>query len=740
MARLSPVGTGALAYRIKPALAGKVKFFAWPASATVLQVLYSNSTVTVPTTRSPVATPTYDATEGVVNGNIATTDKWAVTPPVALGLGTHQDIALIATYWGNQYLGLPLEGEDDFSASTSSGGNGPKTRINAFYMSAATWNDHWNEGFSAMSQDGVANGFFTFGIRFNYSHPTIKQQVWINGSEQTGYRGNATLTSGSNTTFGGPSNPIYMGATSIGSPATQRQIGGACWVACSGDMTDAEMDAITANPFSAIEATPSDTFSSINVTLAASSINEGNTTTATATVTGSAGVMPGRRVNFSSATPAAATVVTSDQTTDINGQCTVVVTGVAAGTSVINATDFAASANDATPPTVTVVSVTGFGTITIVLGAASLPVGGTTTITATVRGSDTLPMAGRAVTFASGTPATGTVSGNGTTNAQGIVVGTFTAVAAGTSSITATDTTSGTASAGSTATVVADVTGGGAGTGTAGVTPSITTLSLPAGQVAVAYSQQLTANGDTPITWAVVTGSLPAGLTLNTATGLISGTPTGAGTFNLTFSATNSTGSDTKALSIVVAATPATAPTITTTNLPAVAQNASYNQAVTATGTAPITFTLASGSLPAGITLNSAGALTGTPTTPGTYNFTVRADNSAGQATRALSIVVNAVASPGVKVAGLRVSEWKGGVRVHRITVADNSGIGIPGRTVTAVSSDATRVTVTSQATTNANGEASFTIGFVNGGRALITFTDTISAGVARVLAIVRSS
>ena len=83
------------------------------------------------------------------------------------------------------------------------------------------------------------------------------------------------------------------------------------------------------------------------------------------------------------------------------------------------------------------------------------------------------------------------------------------------------------------------------------VAPTITTTSLPNGTMGAAYSQTLKAEGDTPITWSIDTGSLPDGLTLSTA-GVISGTPVKANTLNFTFSvkATNSTGSDTKALSI----------------------------------------------------------------------------------------------------------------------------------------------------------------------------------------------
>ena len=174
--------------------------------------------------------------------------------------------------------------------------------------------------------------------------------------------------------------------------------------------------------------------------------------------------------------------------------------------------------------------------------------------------------------------------------------------------------------------------------------PAITTTNLSGGKVGEAYSQTLAATGAAPITWSIESGSLPAGLTLSGNT--ISGTPTTAGTFTFTVKAGNSVGNDTKELSIVIQAAPVEPdpgqpPVITTTTLSGGKVGEAYSQTLAATGAAPITWSIESGSLPAGLTL-SGNTISGTPTTAGTFTFTVKAGNSVGNDTKELSIVVQA--------------------------------------------------------------------------------------------------
>ena len=94
--------------------------------------------------------------------------------------------------------------------------------------------------------------------------------------------------------------------------------------------------------------------------------------------------------------------------------------------------------------------------------------------------------------------------------------------------------------------------------------PIVTTETLAGGIVGSEYSQKLTATGTPDITWSLAEGdTLPTGLSLDAATGTVSGTPTAKGTFSFTVKADNSEGSYTKSLCIVVAGkTPeVTAPT-----------------------------------------------------------------------------------------------------------------------------------------------------------------------------------
>ena len=162
----------------------------------------------------------------------------------------------------------------------------------------------------------------------------------------------------------------------------------------------------------------------------------------------------------------------------------------------------------------------------------------------------------------------------------------------------------------------------------------LTTTSLPAGTQGVAYSTTLAASGGTqPYNWSISTGSLPAGLTLNPSTGVISGTPTTGNKYFFTAQVSDAqspSATNTKELSIVIHLPPLTPLTIATTSLSEGKINTAYSQTVQASGgTQPYIWSLASGTLPKGLTLNSStGVISGTPIKKGTYSFVVRVRDS----------------------------------------------------------------------------------------------------------------
>ncbi len=159
----------------------------------------------------------------------------------------------------------------------------------------------------------------------------------------------------------------------------------------------------------------------------------------------------------------------------------------------------------------------------------------------------------------------------------------------------------------------------------------ITTSTLPNGQVGTLYSAMLGATGGTPpYRWSLTSGTLPAGLTLNASTGAITGTPTAAATSTpLTFKVTDSSSPALTQSANLTLTISSAALVISTSPLPNGQVNTPYTATLAATGgTTPYTWSLTSGALPAGLTLNaSTGAITGTPTaaatsTPLTFKVT----------------------------------------------------------------------------------------------------------------------
>ena len=164
--------------------------------------------------------------------------------------------------------------------------------------------------------------------------------------------------------------------------------------------------------------------------------------------------------------------------------------------------------------------------------------------------------------------------------------------------------------------------------------PVVQTATLQDGNVGVGYSTTLTATGGTkPYTWSV-TGTLPAGLVLDKNTGTITGTPTASGTSgSLVFGVTDFY--NTVGVSANLSVKIDSLVQVTTASLPSGTQGTAYMSSLAATGGSGVyTWSLKSGTLPAGLSLNpSTGEISGTPTTASIFNGLVFQATDADTAT-----------------------------------------------------------------------------------------------------------
>lgn len=175
-----------------------------------------------------------------------------------------------------------------------------------------------------------------------------------------------------------------------------------------------------------------------------------------------------------------------------------------------------------------------------------------------------------------------------------------------------------------------------------------TTSPLPNGLVNSRYSQSIAVSGGfPPYLWWISSGTAPPGIDIDSNTGLLSGTPSFAGTFTFTVQVFDqSFSSVSKGFALTIAPSDNPPAIATNSQLPAGTAGTVYSQGFSATGgTAPYTWSVASGTLPTGLSLSSTGILGGTPATTGTYNFTVKvSDGASGAATKPFSLTINAAA------------------------------------------------------------------------------------------------
>ena len=175
---------------------------------------------------------------------------------------------------------------------------------------------------------------------------------------------------------------------------------------------------------------------------------------------------------------------------------------------------------------------------------------------------------------------------------------------------------------------------------------SATIPAAPLGNVGVPYQLTAVVTGQVgAVNWSIASGSLPPGLSLDQASGTITGVPAVSGSFTSVIQVQDTSNGRTAAAGATIAIAP-TPIAIATSVLDAGRVNASYSALLSATGgTGTTNWSIVSGALPSGLTLSALGAIAGTPTTAGTATFTVQASDagwSGNNAVQALSIAVAA--------------------------------------------------------------------------------------------------
>ena len=151
--------------------------------------------------------------------------------------------------------------------------------------------------------------------------------------------------------------------------------------------------------------------------------------------------------------------------------------------------------------------------------------------------------------------------------------------------------------------------------------------------------------GSAPYQFTLTSGTLPAGLTLN-ADGTVTGTPSAAGSTTVTITVTDNAGANTP--NTVTFTVNAASVVLSIAAPPAMTVGSPVNMALAASGgSAPYQFALTSGTLPAGLTLNADGTVTGTPSVEGTSIVTITVTDNAGNSTpNPVTFAVNAAPVP----------------------------------------------------------------------------------------------
>jgi hypothetical protein len=188
--------------------------------------------------------------------------------------------------------------------------------------------------------------------------------------------------------------------------------------------------------------------------------------------------------------------------------------------------------------------------------------------------------------------------------------------------------------------------------------------------------------GTPPYQWSVASGALPNGLAINSVSGTISGQPAKAGTFNFSINLQDSSANKTSAesqmsLQITSASSPPATLQISTSSLPNGQVGAAYDSSVVAMGgTPPYKWSVATGSLPTGLSINSAsGLISGQPADAGSFSFVIDVqDSSAGNASAqsSMSVQIAAATPPPVSAASTYYGPGIGSDGLGNTTIGPN--------------------------------------------------------------------